>query len=130
MESLKTLINSGYPDIRRIINSAQRQVVNHELKIDEMELLKNDYKIELLKILKTQDKKNAFKNIRQLLADSEIKDYADLYRLMYDEVDSYAKGHVAEVILILAKYEHMDTTVPDKEINTMAMIIEVLGVTK
>ena len=130
IDSLKTLINSGYPDIRRIINSAQRQVVNHELKIDEMELLKNDYKIELLKILKTQDKKNAFKNIRQLLADSEIKDYADLYRLMYDEVDSYAKGHVAEVILILAKYEHMDTTVPDKEINTMAMIIEVLGVTK
>jgi len=30
----------------------------------------------------------------------------------------------------LAKYEHMDTTVPDKEINTMAMIIEILGVTK
>ena len=130
MDSLKTLINSGYPDIRRIINSAQRQVVNYELKIDEMELLRNDYKIELLEILKTQDKKTAFKNIRQLLADCEIKDYADLYRLLYDEIDSYAKGHVAEVILTLAKYEHMDTIIPDKEINTMAMIIEMLGVIK
>ena len=101
-----------------------------ECNKETLKLLRNDYKIELLEILKTQDKKNAFKNIRQLLADSEIKDYADLYRLLYDEIDSYAKGHVAEVILTLAKYEHMDTVIPDKEINTMAMIIEMLGVIK
>ena len=130
IDALKILINSGYPDIRRIINSTQRQIVNSELKVDEIELLRNDYKLEVLEILKVQDKKNAFKNIRQLLVDSEIKDYVELYRLLYDEVDSYAKGHVAEVILTLAKYEHMDTSIPDKEINTMAMIIELLGIIK
>ena len=76
------------------------------------------------------DKKNAFKNLRQLLADSQIKDYADLFQLLYDEVDDYGKGHVAECILIIAKYELSDAQVFDKEINAMAMIIEILGVIK
>jgi hypothetical protein len=84
----------------------------------------------LLEILKTQDKKNAFKNIRQLVADSQITDFADLFRLLYDEVDGYGKGHVAECILIVAKYELSDSQVVDKEINAMAMLIELLGVIK
>ena len=86
--------------------------------------------MKLLEILKTQDKKNAFKSIRQLVADSQVRDFADLFRLLYDEVDSYGKGHVAECILVIAKYELSDSQVVDKEINTMAMIIELLGVIK
>ncbi len=64
------------------------------------------------------------------MADSQVKDYADLFRLLYDEVDSYGKGHIAECILILAKYEQSDAVVVDKEINAMAMVIELLGVIK
>ena len=83
-----------------------------------------------LEILKIEDKKNAFKNIRQLLADNQVRDFADLFRLLYDEVDTYGKGHIAECILIIAKYELSDGQVIDKEINAMAMIIELLGVIK
>ena len=86
--------------------------------------------LKLLKILETQNKKNAFNEIRQLLADNKITDYADLFRLLYDEVDSYGKGHVAECILIIARYELSDSQVVDKEINVMAMLIELLGVIK
>ena len=53
-----------------------------------------------------------------------------MFRLLYDEVDSYGKGHIAECILILGKYELSDGQVVDKEINAMAMIIELLGVIK
>jgi DNA polymerase III delta prime subunit len=130
LDDLKILINSGYPDIRRVINSAQRSVIDYELKLDKDSIIQNDYKLELLEILKTQDKKNAFKNIRQLVADSQITDFADLFRLLYDEVDGYGKGHVAECILIVAKYELSDSQVVDKEINAMAMLIELLGVIK
>ena len=84
----------------------------------------------MLKILKTQDKKTAFKDIRQLLLDNKITDFADLFRLLYDEVDGYGKGHVAECILIIARYELSDSQVVDKEINAMAMLIELLGVIK
>ena len=130
LQDLKILIDSNYPDIRRIINSAQRNVVNLQLKLDTNSIIQNDYKLKLLEILKIQDKKNAFKNIRQLVADSQIRDFADLFRLLYDEVDSYGKGHVAECILVIAKYELSDSQVVDKEINVMAMIIELLGVIK
>ena len=130
IDDIALLVNSGYPDIRRVINSAQRQCINGELVIDKQSIIENDYKLRLLEILKTQDRKSAFKNIRQLLADSQVKDYADLFRLLYDEVDSYGKGHIAECILVLGKYELSDSQVVDKEINAMAMIIELLGVIK
>ena len=130
MQDLKILIDSNYPDIRRTINSAQRNVVNLQLKLDTISIIQNDYKLKLLEILKIEDKKNAFKNIRQLLADNQVRDFADLFRLLYDEVDTYGKGHIAECILIIAKYELSDGQVIDKEINAMAMIIELLGVIK
>ena len=51
MDDLKVLIDSGYPDIRRILNSAQRNVVKGKLKLDKTSILQNDYKLKLLKIL-------------------------------------------------------------------------------
>ena len=125
-----TMVNSSYPDIRRIINSIQRNIVDDTLVVDTESMVQNDYKLQVLEILQTQDKKNAFKNLRQLLADSQIRDYADLFRLLYDEIDSYGKGHIAEVILTIAKYELSDAQVVDKEINAMAMLIEILNITK
>jgi len=130
MNDLKVLIDSGYPDIRRVINAAQRNVIKGKLKLDTTSIIQNDYKLKLLKILKTQDKKTAFSDIRQLLLDNKITDFADLFRLLYDEVDDWGKGHVAECILIIARYELSDGQVPDKEINAMAMLIELLGVIK
>jgi hypothetical protein len=130
LSDIALLINSAYPDIRRVINSAQRQSVEGELTIDKQSIVENDYKLKLLEILKKQDRKNAFKNTRQLMADSQVKDYADLFRLLYDEVDGYGKGHIAECILVIAKYELSDAQVVDKEINAMAMIIEILQIIK
>ena len=129
-EDIKILVETGYPDIRRIINSAQRNVVGNQLKLDTSSIIQNDYKLKLVKILETQDKKTAFKEIRQLLADNKVTDFADLFRLLYDEVDTWGKGHVAECILIIARYELSDGQVVDKEINAMAMLIELLGVIK
>jgi DNA polymerase III delta prime subunit len=129
-EQIVTMVNSSYPDIRRIINAVQRNIVDNQLIVDTESLVQNDYKLQVLEILQTQDKKNAFKNLRQLLADSQIRDYADLFRLLYDEIDSYGKGHIAEVILTIAKYELSDAQVVDKEINAMAMLIEILNIIK
>ena len=129
-KDIKVLVESGYPDIRRVINSAQRNVVKGKLKLDTSSIIQNDYKLKLLKILETQNKKNAFNQIRQLLADNKITDYADLFRLLYDEVDGYGKGHVAECILVVARYMLSDGQVVDKEINAMAMLIELLAIIK
>lgn len=127
VDDIVTIVNGGFPDLRRVINGAQRQVVNGELVIDEGMSIQNDYKNQVLEILKTQDKKNSFKNIRQLLADSKVTDFSDLFRLMFDTVDDWGKGYVAECILVLAEYQQSDAVVVDKEINIMAMFIELIG---
>ena len=57
-EDLGIIVNSGYPDIRRVINGAQRQSIGGRLSIDKQSIVENDYKMKLLEILKTQDKKN------------------------------------------------------------------------
>ena len=130
MDDVAGLVNAGYPDIRRVINSCQRQCVDGMVVVDKQSLVESDYKMKLLEIIKTQNKKDAFKGVRKLLADSQVTDFAELYKLMYDEVDSYGTGHIAECILIIAKYQLSDSQVVDKEINAMAMIIELLGVIK
>ena len=130
MDDIAGLVNAGYPDIRRVINSCQRQCVDGMLVVDKQSLVESDYKMKLMEIIKTQNKKDAFKGVRKLLADSQVTDFAELYKLMYDEVDSYGTGHIAECILIIAKYQLSDSQVVDKEINAMAMIIELLGVIK
>ena len=130
MDDIAGLVNAGYPDIRRVINSCQRQVVDGMLVVDKQSLVESDYKMKLMEIIKKESKKDAFKSVRKLLADSQVTDFAELYKLMYDEVDSYGTGHIAECILIIAKYQLSDGQVVDKEINAMAMIIELLGVIK
>jgi len=130
MDDVAGLVNAGYPDIRRVINSCQRQVVDGLLVVDKQSLVESDYKMKLMEIIKKESKKDAFKSVRKLLADSQVTDFAELYKLMYDEVDSYGIGHIAECILIIAKYQLSDGQVVDKEINAMAMIIELLGVIK
>ena len=129
-EDLKVLIDSSYPDVRKIINATQRSVVDNKVVMDKQSTIQNDYKLKVLDILKTQDKKTAFSNLRQLLADNAIRDYSDCFRLLYDNVDEFAAGNMAAVILILARYEQSDMQVVDKEINFMAMLIELLGVIK
>jgi len=127
IKDIATIVNSGYPDIRRVINGSQRQVVNGQLVIDENTITQNDYKTKVLEILTTQDKKSSFQNIRQLLADSKVTDFSDLFRLMFDTIDDWGQGHIAECILILSKYQQSDAVVVDKEINIMAMFIELIG---
>ena len=130
VDDIATIINGGYPDIRKVINTSQRQVVKNELKLDAQEIILSDYKLKLLKVIQTKSKtrKEIFTEIRQILADAKVTDFADFFRLLYDEVDTYGTGHIAECILIIARYESSDTHVVDKEINAMAMLIELLGV--
>jgi len=130
VDDIVTIVNGGYPDIRRVINAAQRQVVDEKLVIDEAMSTQNDYKLEVLEILKTQDKKNSFKNIRQLLADSKVTDFSDMFRLLFDTVDDWGRGHVAECILVLSQYQQSDAVVVDEEINAMAMFVEIIGKVK
>ena len=127
LNDVALVVNAGYPDIRRVINSAQRQVVNGKLKIDTSSVIQNNYKLQLLDMLSNGAKLN---EIRQLIADNSISDYAEIYKLLYDEVETYGKSKVAECILNIAEAQYQDVNVVDKEINFMSLIIRLLRVIK
>jgi len=127
LDDIALIVNAGYPDIRRVINSAQRQVVDGKLSIDTSSVIQNNYKLQLLEMLSSGDKLN---NIRQLIADNSISDYSEIYRLLYDEVETYSSGHEAECILTIAEGQYQDVNVVDKEINFMSTIIKLKRILK
>jgi len=127
LDDLALIVNAGYPDIRRVINSAQRQVVDGELKIDVSSVIQNNYKVQLLEMLSDGSK---FNDLRKLIADNSVSDYAELYRLLYDEVDTYSNGKVAECILAIAEGEFNDVNVVDKEICFMSTLIKIMRIIK
>jgi len=125
---IATTINAGYPDIRRVLNSCQRQVVDGKLVIDDTSLVQANYMSELLEILQSDQKKgDAFKNIRQLIANSKVQDFTSLHKFLFDEIDNYAKGHLASVILILAESQYQDSFAVDKELHMMSTMIKLLN---
>lgn len=127
-EDLVSIINAGYPDIRRILNSCQRQVVNGALTIDKQSLIEANYMDKVIELLSNKtDKKQLFTSIRQLLADSAVGQYTPLYRHLYDNIDSFATGHLAGVILIIAEAQYQDSFVVDKEINIMSMFVKIIN---
>jgi DNA polymerase III delta prime subunit len=129
---LKFVFDSAYPDIRRIINIIQKQTVNGVLTNNQQEMIDADYKLKVIEILtdKRIDRKTSFKNIRQILADNSITQFSDMYSLLYDRLDDYATGHLANVIVAIAEYQFKDAMVVDHEINFMAMIISILNEVK
>jgi DNA polymerase III delta prime subunit len=126
-DNLVTIINQSYPDIRRVINTTQRCVIGGVLKLDETTLVEHNYLSSILDILKSsKSKKEKFDGIRQLLADNHVRDFNQMFRYLYDNVDSFANGFVSTIILIIAEAQYKDSFVVDHEINAMAMFIQII----
>ena len=97
-KDLVPIIDSSYPDIRKVINTCQMNSTKGKLKVDVQNLLENDYKMKVLDILKSNDdKRNKYMKIRQALIDSKVTDFTDLFTLLYDKVDDYYKVRKNEI---------------------------------
>ena len=121
------IVNKHYPDIRKILNTCQVNTVDGELVIDTSILTSSNYKDAILKELKTPSK-NSFKNIRQVLADSNLDDFEEIYRFLYDNLDEYGKDDLTKVSIIIEieNYMYHANFRIDKEINVMALICSIL----
>jgi len=127
MGDIAVLVNSGYPDIRRVLNAAQRQVVGGVMKIDKTSTIQANYMDDVkIELMSKDDVKTSFTNIRQIIADSKVKDFTPFYRFLYDEVDTYGGSRVGNTILTIAEAQYKDASVVDKEINVMSMLLQIL----
>ena len=128
-KDLVPIIDSSYPDIRKIINTCQLNSSKGQLKLDTTSVIDSDLKSKVVEILKGKDSKpNKWKNIRQAVADSRTQDFTELYTFLYEKVDDYGSGNTSNIILILSESQHKDALVVDKEITFMSCIIQIVGI--
>lgn len=128
-KDLVPIIDSSYPDIRKIINTCQLNSTKGQLKLDTTSVIDSDIKSKIVEILKGSDAKpNKWKNIRQAVADARIQDFTELYSFLYEKVDDYGGGNTSNIILILSESQHKDALVVDKEITFMSCIIQIVGI--
>ena len=128
-KDLVPIIDSSYPDIRKIINTCQLNSSKGKLKLDTTSVIDSDLKSKVVEILKGKDAKpNKWKNIRQAVADSRTQDFTELYTFLYEKVDEYGGSNTSNIILILSESQHKDSLVVDKEITFMSCIIQIVGI--
>ena len=128
-KDLVPIIDSSYPDIRKIINTCQLNSLKGKLQVDVQNLLENDYKLKVLEVLKSNDdKRNKYMKIRQTVLDSKATDFSDLYTLLYEKVDDYAGENTANVILVLGDGVAKSAVAIDKEIIAAAALIQILNI--
>lgn len=83
IKDVANFVNEGYPDIRKVINLCQQHSVNGELTPDKSISSRKAYTLQCIDILKNETSpKECFTKIRQLIADSKIRDFADLFRIL------------------------------------------------
>lgn len=126
---VKKLVDQYYPDIRKVINTAQLNSRDGSLQLDESTLAEANFERELVELLKSNgsvDRK--FKDVRQLVQNSDVSRYERVFRYLYDHVDDYAEGSVADVMIAISEAQERDAHVVDKEINFMHLVIELIQI--
>jgi DNA polymerase III delta prime subunit len=128
-DDLAYIVNTYYPDIRKIINVAQQSTHDCKLKINKDASLKTDTHQKLIDMIKNGiGKPVTFNEIRQFVADQKIKVYDDYFSILYQKVDEYANGKQAIATIIIAEYMYQCSLLipPLKEIALMACISKLL----
>ena len=75
---------------------------------------------------KSKSKKDSFTEIRQLVADNNIYNFIDIYKLLFDNINDYAVGNIATVILILAEMQYKSSISVDQELLFMSTVLQIL----
>lgn len=120
---IASIVKQTYPDIRKSLNLLQSSIKDRMLEPSRLITNFNqtsDQIINLLSLHKIGD----FNTIRQIVADSNIRDYNELYRVLFERSDEYSNSAVST--LIIADYQYKSLMAPDKEITFCACISKLL----
>ncbi len=117
------VVKKYFPDWRRCLNELQRYSATG--KIDTGIL--SDFQEITLKALMEAMKKKDFTSVRKWVAENSDMDSATFYRKLYDtSAANFTPVGVAQLVLILGKYQYQEAFVADREINTAAMCVEIM----
>lgn len=126
-QTVVQIVNAYYPDIRKIINTAQLQTRDGKLHVSVEELIGQDMKLKVVDALTSNlPMKDKVNEIRKLVADQQVQDFTELYQLLYQYVETYAPTKVPQSIIAIAEGLYRDGQVPDREINFVATLYTIL----
>ena len=126
-DDIKSIVNQYYPDLRKMLNTIQSSTINSKLLLDKDVLVSSNYMLSIIKELSTS--KN-WKNIRQIIADSGVKDFEELYRFLFDNSSKYASDREGSVAIILNEHLYQSNFRIDKAINIMSAISKIIETIK
>jgi replication factor C small subunit len=129
IEDLATVVNSSYPDFRKIINSCQKYVVDNKLVIPSTLVKNEDVNSKIVDELKKPSNKT-FNNIRQIIADNGVSLFEDIYKHLYDSTNQYAVGCEGQIAIIINEGLYQSNFKLDLEINFMASISKIIEIIK
>lgn len=116
LEDVVKIVNGTYPDVRRAINLIQQYSLNGVLK--SKDIITSDYVDLIIEALET---KKSILTIRQIIIDSDVKDFQEVYKALYEKYFERPN-----IIIILAEYQYKHAFVLDKEINMIACLIKII----
>ena len=128
MKDIAQVVNTFYPDIRSIIKVLQQNTILDHLSGENIlviDKIDSDWCKQLVQILSKRDK-DAWFQIRQLVADSQVDDFQIAYRYMFEHMPEFSYGNDANLSVILDDFIWRSSVVPDKEINFSAAISRIL----
>lgn len=117
------LIEKHFPDWRRVLNELQRYAATGSVDVGILTNLQDESFDSLVSFLKNKE----FSNVRKWVGENSDIDTATFFRKLYDA--SYQlmdSPSVAQLVLILAKYQYQAAFVADQEINLAACLTEVM----
>jgi len=132
MKDIAQVVNTFYPDIRSIIKVLQQNTILDHLSGENIlviDKIDDNWCKQLVQILNKRDK-DAWFQIRQLVADSQVDDFQIAYRYMFEHMPEFSYGNDANLSVILDDFIWRSSVVPDKEINFAAAIAKILETTK
>jgi len=117
------LITKHFPDNRRILNELQRYSVTGRI---DSGVLANQTESNL-KVLMDALKNKEFSNVRKWVGQNIDGDMAPFFRKFYETIHDYvAPASIPQIVVTLADYQFKSAFAADQEINTMAMLTEIM----
>jgi len=120
LEDIKVIINQYYPDLRKCINNIQLNSKDNTLKLDNSILISSNYIDKVIDELKKP--KPYFNTIRQTIADSNVDDFDELFKALYEKSSEYLPNKEGTAAMLINDHQYKANFRIDKEINTMSLI--------
>ena len=120
---LVNLVKKHFPDVRRIINELQRYSSSGKIDVGILAQGSSESYKELLGFMKGKD----FVACRKWVVQNLDLNTADFFKRLYTELYTGLKQNsIPQAILIIADYQYKASFAADQEINTMALIVQLM----